>query len=163
MRWSVVISLKRFTLIGIAAFSLSLVAPAVAEDRMVLGPLQQKEDKTGAGAVLCVWTIFLSVQAQTAACALPRWPVDDAYDQAIVAIDEFILANSSLHPTRPMLESFKRDLAAGELSSARQWRGPDFCKNSDLEAFRSFEPKKIQAWVRSLLAVPREPVMNPCL
>ena len=120
MRRPVAITSKRPTLIGIAAFGLSLIAPAVAQDRMVLGPLQQKEDTTGAGAVLCVWAIYLSVQAQTAACALSRRPVDDAYDEAIVAIDEFILANSSSHPTRPMLENLKHDLAAGEFSARRR-------------------------------------------
>src|SRR5258708_2715282 len=82
--------------------------PGGGQDRLVLGPRQFEEDKSGAGAVLCLWSIYLSVQAQTAACALPRRPVDDAIDQAIVAIDEFVLANSSLHPTRPMLEDFKR-------------------------------------------------------
>jgi hypothetical protein len=61
-----------------------------------------------------------------------------------------------------MLENLKHDLAAGEFS-ARRSRGPDFCKNSDLEAFRSFKPEQIQASVKSLLAVPREPVMVPCL
>jgi hypothetical protein len=151
------------TLIVLATFGLVLIAPAIGQDRMVLGPNQFKEDTSGAGAVLCVWSIYLSVQAQTAACALPRRPVDDAIDQAIVAIDEFILANSSLHPTRPMLEKFKHDAAEGELSSARRWRGPQFCKNEDLEGFRSPSPEKIQASVKALLAIPREPVMNPCL
>jgi hypothetical protein len=153
---------KRLTLMVIAAIGLALIAPAVGQDRMVLGPRQFEEDKSGAGAVLCLWSIYLSVQTQTAACALPRRPVDDAIDQAIVAIDEFVLANSSLHPTRPMLEDFKRRAAESELSGARR-RGPQFCKNPDLEAFRSPSPEKIQASVKALLAVPREPVMNPCL
>jgi hypothetical protein len=130
---------------------------------MTLGPRQFEADKSGAGAVLCAWSIYLSVQAQTTACALPRRPTDDAIDQAIIAIDEFILANSSLHPTKPMLEDFKHAAAASELRGARQVRGSDFCKNSDLERFRSLSPEKIHASVKTLLAVPREPVMNPCL
>ncbi|SRR6266852_5515278 len=153
---------KSLTLMVIAAISLALIVPAVGQDRMVLGPRQFEEDKSGAGAVLCFWSIYLSVQAQTAACALPRRPVDDAIDQAIVAVDEFVLANSSLHPTRPMLEDFKRRAAESTLSSARR-RGPQFCKNADLEGFRSPSPEKIQTTVKALLAVPREPVMNPCL
>lgn len=146
-----------------AAISLALTASAKCEDRMVLGPDQFKEDKSGAGSVLCVWSLYLSVQALTAACALPRRPVDDAIDRAIVAIDEFILANSSLHPTRSMLEQFKREAAEGEVSSVRRWRGPEFCKNDDFELFRSPAPKKIEEGVKELLAVPREPVINPCL
>jgi hypothetical protein len=114
---------NRLTLMVIAAIGLALIAPAVGQDRMVLGPRQFEEDKSGAGAVLWLWSIYLSVQTQTAACALPRRPVDDVIDQAIVAIDEFVLANSSLHPTRPMLEDFKRRAAESELSGARP-RGP---------------------------------------
>src|SRR5437763_13982340 len=84
-----------------------LVLPAAAQDQFILGPRQLEEDKSGAGAVLCSWVILMSFQAQAAVCALPRQPIDDAMDEAIFAIDEFILANSSLHPTRNMIESFK--------------------------------------------------------
>jgi hypothetical protein len=153
---------KRSTWIFIASLGLLLIEPVAGQDKMVLGPDQFKEDKSGAGAVLCTWSIYLSIQAETAACALSRRPVDDAIDQAIVAIDEFILANSSLHPTRAMLENFKRNAAASAVSGARQL-GPQFCKREDLEMFRSPSPEKIQAGVKALLAVPREPVMNPCL
>jgi hypothetical protein len=62
-----------------------------------------------------------------------------------------------------MLEQFKREAAEGEVSSVRRWRGPEFCKNDDFELFRSPAPKKIEEGVKELLAVPREPVMNPCL
>jgi hypothetical protein len=150
-------------IVAAGMMSLALIAPVAGQDRMVLGPDQFKEDKSGAGAVLCVWSLYLSIQAQTAACALPRRPVDDAIDQAVVDIDEFILANSSLHPTRPMLEKFKRDAAEGEINSARRWRGPQFCKNQDLEGFRSPSPEQVRSSVKALLAIPREPVMNPCL
>jgi hypothetical protein len=153
---------QRLKLILVAAFGLALIMPAVSQDQMVLGSRQFEKDTSGAGAVLCLWSIYLSVQAQTAACALPRRPVDDAIDQAIVAMDDFILANSSLRPTRAMLDAFKRDAAAEELSSLRQDR-PQFCTSPDLEGFRKPSPEQIQAAVKALLAVPREPVMNPCL
>jgi hypothetical protein len=152
-----------FMSIVAVGIGLGLIAPAAGQDRMVLGPDQFKEDKSGAGAVLCAWSLYLSIQEQTATCAWPRRPVDDAIDQAVVDIDEFILANSSLHPTRPMLDKFKHDAAAGEIKSARRWRGPQFCKNEDLEGFRSSSPEKVQSSVKTLLAVPREPLMNPCL
>jgi hypothetical protein len=128
---------------------------------MVLGPRQFEYDKSGAGAVLCVWSVYLSIQAQTAACALPRRPTDDAMDQAIVAIDEFILANSSLHPTRATLDSFKRSAAAPDRD--RVSRDPQICTGADLERFRSIEPERLKAGIKALLAIPREPVMNPCL
>jgi hypothetical protein len=130
-------------LMVIAAFGLALIVPAAGQDRMVLGPRQFETGKSGAGAVLCVWSIYLSVQAKTAACALPRRPVDDAIDQAIVAIDDFILANSSLLPTKAMLEAFKHDAVAPDLSSVRQL-GPQICNSQDLEGFRRPAPSKFR-------------------
>jgi hypothetical protein len=162
MRSPAIASYKQLRLILIAAFGLAQVAPVVGQDKLVLGPRQFQTDTSGAGAVLCVWSIYLSVQAQTAACSLPRRPVDDAIDQAIAAIDDFILANSSLHPTKAMVDAFKHDVAASEVSGARRFK-PDFCKGPDLEHFRSPAPEQIQASVKALLAIPREPVMNPCL
>jgi hypothetical protein len=90
--------------------------------------------------LLCSWSIYLSIQTQTAACALPRRPVDDAIDQAIVAIDEFILANSSLHPTKPMLEDFKRGAAESELRFLRQRGLEKVYASPDLEMFRRPSP-----------------------
>jgi hypothetical protein len=153
---------KRFKSLLVVTFGLALIMPAVGQDKMVLGPRQFERDASGAGAVLCVWSIYLSTQAQTAACALPRRPTDDAIDQAIDAIDNFIIANSSLHPTKAMLEAFKRDAAAEELTSLRRAQ-PQFCERRDLERFRSISPEQIRAGLKTLLAVPREPVMNPCL
>jgi hypothetical protein len=105
---------RRFTSSVVALLLLPLTVPALGQERMVLGPRQFERDN-GAGAVLCAWSVYLSVQVQTAACGLPRRPVDDAIDEAIVAIDEFIIANSSLHPTREMLEEFKRRAAQSDL------------------------------------------------
>jgi hypothetical protein len=153
---------KCLELIAIATVGLAFVVPAVCQDRMVLGPRQFEQDKSGAGAVLCSWSIYLSVQAATAACALPRRPVDDEIDKAIVAIDEFILANSSLHPTRDMLEDFKRRSVESQLGGLRRVGLQKFCE-TDLEMFRRPSPEQMQTQVKRLLAVPREPVMNPCL
>jgi hypothetical protein len=105
----------------------------------------------------------LSVQAETAACKLPRRPVDDAIDNAIAAIDDFIVANSSLHPTREMLENFKQNFADSGLSITQRIGLDKICNGPDLETFRSVTPEKVQAPTKALLAVPREPVMNPRL
>jgi hypothetical protein len=146
-----------------ATVVLILGLPAAGQDRMVLGPRQFERDTSGAGAVLCVWSIYLSIQTQTAACGVPRKPVDDAIDQAIRAIDEFILANSSLHPTRPALDDFKRRAAEQDLKFLRARGVQQACASRDLEHFRAASPTQIEASVKALLAVPREPVMNPCL
>jgi hypothetical protein len=84
---------KRFTMMLFAIIALAV--PAAGQDQMILGPRQFEHDKSGRGAVLCIWAIYLSIQATTADCGWTRRPVDDAIDEAIAAIDEFILANSS--------------------------------------------------------------------
>jgi hypothetical protein len=99
---------------------------------------------------------------QTAACGLPRRPVDDAMDEAVVAIDEFILANSSLHPTREMLDQFKRRAAQSDLRFISRAGLKQVCESGDLEHFRSASPEQVRESTKALLAVPREPVMNPC-
>jgi hypothetical protein len=152
----------KFLTIAMAGL-VTLNMPAWGEDRMVLGPRQFEVDQTGNGAVLCTWSVYLSIQAETAACGLARRPADDAMDEAIVAIDEFILANSSLRPTRAALEEFKRRAAASDLAFARQQGLQSFCSRPDLEHFRSISPDRIRVSVKKLLEVPREPVMNPCL
>ncbi|WP_018267203.1 hypothetical protein [Methylosinus sp. LW4] len=143
----------------IIAICVALSATAAAgEEAMVLGPRQFEADRSGAGAVLCAWSIYLTVQHYANACGVARSAADDAIDEAIKSIDEFILANSSLHPTRASLEAFKRRAAQSEAASARK-----FCENRDLEPFRSVTPQALRESVKKLLAVPREPVMNPCL
>jgi hypothetical protein len=138
-------------------------ARPATQDGMVLGPDQFKTDSTGSGAVLCVWSIYLEVQAETKACGLPRRPVDDAIDKAVLAIDSFIIANSSLRPTQAMLNEFKRRTSESFIHDLQSRGIQKACDGSDLEAFRSGTPDKVAASVRALLAVPREPVMNPCL
>jgi hypothetical protein len=147
------------TLIVVASVGSVLVRPAAAqEDQMILGPRQLEKDTSGAGAVLCSWSFYVYTQAMTAACALPRRPVDDTIDQAIAAIDEFILANSSLHPTQAMLENFKRDLRQ------QVQRAPRRLLNCEEPFLGSSDESigQIQDHVKKLLTIPREPVANPC-
>jgi len=160
--YNTVAFVKRFTLMIFAI--VALATPALGQDKMVLGPRQFERDNSGKGAVLCSWAIFLSIQAQTAECGLARRPVDDAIDQAIAAIDEFILRNSSLRPTRQMLDTFKRGVAESERNHFRQ-RGllKQYCENPDTERFRSIDADQLRAGVQDLLSIEREPVMNPCL
>jgi hypothetical protein len=132
--------------------------PAIAEDRMVLGPRQFETDKSG-GAVLCAWSMYLSIRTQTTACSVSREPVDDAIDEAITTIDGFIIANSSLHPTHEMLKDFKRRAGEAELGRARQLGMQKYCENHLARHFRRQSPDQIRASVKGLLAVPREPVI----
>jgi hypothetical protein len=137
--------------------------PQPRDDNFALGRAQFAYDDTGSGAVLCAWSIYLETQAATAACGLPRTPTDDAIDKAVLDIDDFIMANSSLHPTRSALEKFKRGTSEAFI---HQLHGRDFenyCRGRDLATFRSGSPVSMASSVRALLAKPREPVMNPCL
>jgi hypothetical protein len=83
--------------------------------------------------------------------------------EAIVVIDQFILSNSSLKPTQPMLEDFK---------TPRRRTGPErgpttgleeVLRDGGTEPFAVYSRANQRASVKDLLAVPREPVMNPCL
>jgi hypothetical protein len=150
---------KRFKLMIFAI--VALATPALGQDKMVLGPRQFEHDNSGKGAVLCSWSILLSIQAQAAECGLARRPGDDAIDQAIAAIDEFILKNSSLRPTRQMLDDFKRRAAESQRNNFRQ-RG-DYCDNPFAESLRSSDPNQLRAGVQELLSIEREPTMSPCL
>lgn len=153
---------KRYKLMIVLLIA-ALAADAAGQDQMVLGPRQFERDNSGRGAVLCVWSIYLSIQAHTKDCGLPRRPADDVIDEAIAEIDEFILANSSLHPTRAALEDFKRRAAESERRLARQRSSKEYCQNNDYEIWHSADPGRIRADVKALLSIPREPVMNPCL
>jgi transposase len=62
-----------------------------------------------------------------------------------------------------MLEDFKRNAAESELRVLRQRGLEKACASPDLEMFRRPSPEQVQASVKALLAIPREPVMNPCL
>jgi hypothetical protein len=94
---------------------------------------------------------------------VPRQPIDDAIDEAIVAMDAFIIANSSLRPTREMLETFKQGVANQHLNTMRAHGLEKVCASRDLQAFRSMGPDQMRTHTKALLATPREPVMNPCL
>ncbi|MDR2875953.1 MAG: hypothetical protein LBV44_08525 [Methylobacillus sp.] len=120
-----------------------------------------KIDRSGHSAVLCSWALYMSAQIATTVCKKPRTPTDDAIDQAIVDIDQFIIANSSEHPTQADLDKLKSRMM-GDTSPEQIEK---YCSQPDLtiDTIRSTSPDKVRANVKHLLAIPREPVMNPCL
>jgi hypothetical protein len=154
---------RSMAVVAMLTVGLGLREPAAGQDRMELGPRQFEADTSGAGAVLCTWSVYLSVQGATAVCATPRKPVDDAIDMAILAIDDFIIANSSLRPTRAMIEEFKRRAAETQLRLIRQDGLREFCETQGFDVYRHSTPAQVETAVKRLLAIPREPVLNPCL
>ena len=78
-------------------------------------------------------------------------------------MDEFIMVNSSLKPTRAMIDEFKHGAAESELKMLRQRGLEKVCEGTDLKQFRRASPDQLRAGIKAMLAIPREPVMNPCL
>jgi hypothetical protein len=128
-------------------------------------------DSSGKDAVLCAWSLLLLVQTSTRVCGWQRQPVDDAIDQAVGDIDNFILANSSEHPSREALDKTKQLLAEGAL---REFEGILHNPRALHEAcnvpgglpdtIRRFtSPGRLAHYTSDLLSIPREPRWNPCL
>jgi len=112
---------------------------------------------------MCPWLILLAVQARTADCGWARQPADDAIDEAIAAIDDFILANTPSHPmTRPMLEELKRNVTAGLRGSSTRQQYCDGHNIEFLQQIRSRDPDQIREEVKVLLANAK-PGRYPCL
>lgn len=108
-------------IVAFLACASSLGVPAHAEDNRfsgIFGPNSSKADTKG-DPVLCMWRFYLTIQQMGAACKVDRKPIDDVLDESIAAIDDFIVANSSSHPTREMLEDFKRSSAAPSAPPSR--------------------------------------------
>jgi len=144
---------------GLMTFAiLALAVPSAGQDRTSPG---LELDRSA--AVMCPWAILLPVQVRTADCGWARQPADDAIDEAIAAIDDFILANTPSHPiTRPMLEDLKRSAAAGLRGSSTRQQYCEDRNNEFLQQIRSLGPDRIREEVKELLANAK-PGRYPCL
>ena len=146
---------------GLMTFAiLAMAVPAAGQDRTKPGA---EVDRSA--AVMCPWLILLAVQARTADCGWARQPADDAIDEAIAAIDDFILAYTPSHPmAHPMLEDLKRSAAAGLRGSSTRQQNCEDRNNEFLQQIRSNSPDQIREAVKVLLSTPYEPGRRyPCL
>jgi hypothetical protein len=93
--------------------------------------------------------------------------VDDAIDDAIAVMEDFIVANSRrFHSTRPMLEDLKR-------RTVQQFRDgltrQQYCEGREAEFFGSMRstnpasPDRVREWVKELLSTPPELFTGACL
>jgi hypothetical protein len=146
-----------------AAMILSLATPAPGQDQPVSKPPQAQWDSTGKGAVRCIWMLYLIAQGMVTECGWQRTPSDDAMEQAILDIDEFILANASERPTRAGLQDYKRRMVEEQLNGTRQAYQKRFCEIPFIDRLRNQSPNQIREGTKDLLSIPREPVLNPCL
>ena len=153
--------------LGLALSSyLVSVSPALAQPRPA--EKQQREvppppPMDPHGAVLCVWYIYLEIKAVGDRCFR-----DDASEfpkllnEAIEQLDTFIVENAPI--ARPELEAAK----AKYLGSRNPVCRPD-SKNGQLQMYEHLRDSinrdvaGFRASLAKLLAVPRKPVMNPCL
>jgi hypothetical protein len=156
---------RRFSLMMFAA--VALTAPGLGGD--------QKPDKTVTrGEVFCAWSIYFPAQVRTAKCGLPRQPMDDAIDEAVTQIEEFILANFSNEITRPMLEDIKRIVKESPMHDPA--RNKELCTDEAgyekgdkrptgfAELIRSGDPDRLRKETRELLSRPLGPPRPaPCL
>jgi hypothetical protein len=155
----------RFTLMMFAA--VVLTTPGLGGD--------QKPDRTVTrGEVFCAWSIYFPVQVRTAKCGLPRQPMDDAIDEAITQIEEFILANFSNEITRTRLEDIKRIVKESPLHDPA--RNKELCTEEAgydtggkrptgfAELVRSGDPDRLRKETKELLSRPLGPPRPaPCL
>lgn len=124
-------------------------------------------DRSGHGAVLCAWSIYIEVKTGLNMCFPGKHPeLTKRLDSTIDAINGFIVSNSLVPTSREALasaiaarEAAKREKTSGQLSQ--------MCNSSFLgRAISRMAQTSENDWqtsVNKLLAVPRPPVMNPCL
>lgn len=123
------------------------------------------DDESGAGAVMCTWAIDDGVRRSLADCPSDRFPALRAdLDRDVPAIERFIVANSPVPVTVAALhaeaEALHTTAAASEPASALCTAG---AAGGFVGALDALGPEGRRAAVDRLLAVPRWPVLNPCL
>lgn len=128
-------------------------------------------DRTGRGAVLCIWMMLNVVQMALEACHSD----DDIVLRQETAASvqrmlDFILANDLERRPRAEWEAVldhQRRPMRDQLSSTDPTRLANACRTGPvgdvLRNYRSMPPAERQRMVDDLLSIPRHPVLNPCL
>ena len=135
---------------------------ALADDRKPLDYRQLKGDDKISGQMLCALVLGIMTETIVANCKLTRKPADDAIDRAVLSIENYMIANSSQHPTQETFETLRKDFSE---NLKRAKTPPEAaCGGKDFDKwFRSDTPEQIDANVRKLLATPPGPDPVPCL
>ena len=117
-------------------------------------------------AVLCVWTIYVGLHVAADYC-FPDSERDlkEDFAGAIERFKDFIVANSLTPVTRSDLDAYVEKRRAELISHALKTPiGAPRCPKLDFFAdYQADGREKRRADVAKMLAVPRPPVMNPCL
>ena len=117
-------------------------------------------------AVLCAWTIYVDVHVAADYCFpdSERELKEDLAD-GIERFKDFIVANSLRPVTRSDLDAYVEKQRADLLSRApKVAAGAQRCPRTDQFSYYQVQGReKRRAEITQMLAVPRPPVMNPCL
>lgn len=167
--------MRGLTFLAIVTLGL-MTSPTFGQDPPVItyesNDSKAQVDVSGKGAVLCLWYIYLLLEAATDVCEWDPLPVDDAISRGIDRIDQFIVANSSQPVTLEMLSQAKiRQIEESLGTSPNETARACTFQAGDTSSFvgglfemrRSLTPEQFDASIDAMLSIPREPVMNPCL
>jgi hypothetical protein len=133
-------------------------------------PNRQPPESDPRGAVLCAWSIYVSLRAVGAACFPEQVGFNALLDEMIGRMDRFIVDNAPT--TQRELDKGKAALSAETIMDFEAGP-PDGKRRScgehpggSAQIYRHMEQQgaaRLRAEMDRLLAVPRRPVMNPCL
>jgi len=119
-----------------------------------------------ADAVLCFWELYVKLKVGADYCFpdSERELKEDSAD-AVERFKDFIVANSLTPVTRDSLDAYvERQRAELASRGPKTATGQPHCTKLDFfEYFQTAGRDKRRADVAKILAVPRPPVMNPCL
>ena len=137
---------------------------AISEGKKTVDFEQLRPDSRVSAQMLCALIVGITVQVIVADCNLPRKPVDAAIDRSIVAVEAFIIANSSQHPTQDTMTGLKQHMSDWYLESAKKLTPEMTCGGKGFDKwFRSATPEEIDAGTKTLLETPPKPGNVPCL
>lgn len=117
-------------------------------------------DNSKGGAVMCAWEIYATMKNTMDKCHPEETELRQNFDLAIEKLEKFIVANNQTPITKTEIETDrqkKRDML------------PDQCKGETDEMTKYFLAnkseflEKFQESIDASLAIPRPPVLNPCL
>lgn len=128
-------------------------------------------DNSGHGAVMCVWSVYVQLSVALDICDSTPDPVAKAaLSDAIGQMDEFIIKNSLTPVSQAELDARKaseRSKGLTAISGLSKEDASRRCASGNisrmLAAIGTTTAGKLKAEIANLLAVPRPPVMNPCL
>jgi hypothetical protein len=157
--------MKRLQILATLAFISAMLSSWSCGSAAAQEPASPAVDMRG--AVLCDWSIAVTQRAIGNLCFKGR---DKDYlaslDWAISRMDTFIVQNSGT--TLEQLQENKRKMEEELLRNTERDSKGICTPGQSIFAFYP-EPSKmpkrqeIELWIERLLAVPRPPVMNPCL